>query len=705
MPEPRVEQVQHGVLDPADVEVHSPAGLAGHPVPLDGRIDESGVVGRVEVAQVVPARPGPLGHRVGLAPVAARAVAEVDGDVDPALGAGEGRFGWRGGVVVGDDDRLERLELGELDRQRRVRQRQREAVVVVDDRERLAPVALPAEEPVPQLVRDGAGTEAVGLEPFDDLGLGVVDVEPVEEPAVDRGPVTEEGLPVEVRGGLDGADDRQSELDRELPVALILARDRHDGAGAVPHEHVVGDEDRDRVPGERVPGVRAGEHAGLLASGGLTLEIGACRDERAVGADRGARCDVGAEDAPPRRGDFPLFLADGRARPVGRDDRVDEGMLGCEHEVGGAVDRVGAGGEDLDVEVGVSVDGEADRRAGAAPDPVPLHDLDRVGPVEQVEVGEEPVGVAGDAKHPLLEGPFEHGMVAPFAAPVGGDLLVGQDRPERRAPVDQRFFPVREPVRVDNEASGPVVELGPGSLIGVRAAARCSSPGLEGGDELGDGAGPVGVDVVPGVEDLQEDPLRPPVVGHVGGGDTATGVVPETQRAELAAHRGDVLLGRDLRMLAGLERVLLGGEPERVVAHRVEHVAARHPVEASEDVGADVPERVPDVEAGPARVREHVEGVELRTARDPVEALGQAPDRVRGPEGPVLVPVVLPLRLELVRQPRVVAMLRRLDSGGRFAHDRASVRRPDRPVRKQPFTATGDGDGSVFRCSTSPLVT
>ena len=99
VPEARVEQVQHGVLDAADVEVDA-ARVAGagrgagdrlgarpHPVGLVLGVDERRGVRRVEVAQVVPARPGPVGHRVRLAAVAAgaAAVAEVEVDVHPLV--------------------------------------------------------------------------------------------------------------------------------------------------------------------------------------------------------------------------------------------------------------------------------------------------------------------------------------------------------------------------------------------------------------------------------------------------------------------------------------------------------------------------------------------------------------------------------------------------------------------------------------------
>ena len=72
VPEARVQQVQHRVLDAAHIEVDT-AGIAGalrsHPVTLDVRVDELVLVGGIEVAQLVPARARPLRHRVRLAPV------------------------------------------------------------------------------------------------------------------------------------------------------------------------------------------------------------------------------------------------------------------------------------------------------------------------------------------------------------------------------------------------------------------------------------------------------------------------------------------------------------------------------------------------------------------------------------------------------------------------------------------------------------
>ena len=137
-------------------------------------------------------------------------------------------------------------------------------------------------------------------------------------------------------------------------------------------------------------------------------------------------------------------------------------------------------------------------------------------------------------------------------------------------------------------------------------SSRVLAPGIELGDQLGDRPRLVGGRVEPGVVDLQEDPLRPLVEVDVGGGEAAAGVVTEPQPAELAAEVDDVGLGAGARMGAGLHGVLLGGQPERVEAQRVQHVAAVHPEVAGVDVGGDVAQRVPDVQSLARRVREHV---------------------------------------------------------------------------------------------------
>ena len=157
VPEAGVQQVEHRVLHAADVQVH-PAGR--HPVPFHLRIDEGGVVGRVQVAQVIPARPGPLRHGVELAPVGPGAVTEVERDRAPARHPRQRRDRVRG-LVAGCRSGPEVGHLGQQHRQHVLGQRDR-PVLVVDDRERLTPVALPGEEPVTQPV---AAFPAAGAAP------------------------------------------------------------------------------------------------------------------------------------------------------------------------------------------------------------------------------------------------------------------------------------------------------------------------------------------------------------------------------------------------------------------------------------------------------------------------------------------------------------------------------------------------------------
>ena len=61
VPKPGIEQVQHGMLDAADVQVHR------HPVGFLLRIGKALVIVRINETQVVPARASPLRHGVGLA--------------------------------------------------------------------------------------------------------------------------------------------------------------------------------------------------------------------------------------------------------------------------------------------------------------------------------------------------------------------------------------------------------------------------------------------------------------------------------------------------------------------------------------------------------------------------------------------------------------------------------------------------------------
>ena len=154
------------------------------------------------------------------------------------------------------------------------------------------------------------------------------------------------------------------------------------------------------------------------------------------------------------------------------------------------------------------------------------------GQSSTVEIGDQPVGVRGDPHHPLLERPLVDREVAALAPAVGGDLFVGEHGAETRTPIDGRLGDVGEPVRVDQRA---LLRRGRARRTGCRRASAASR--LELAHELGDRAGAIGFVVVPRVVDLEEDPLRPPVVVDVGRGRAAARIVTEAERAHLALHR------------------------------------------------------------------------------------------------------------------------------------------------------------------------
>ena len=120
-------------------------------------------------------------------------------------------------------------------------------------------------------------------------------------------------------------------------------------------------------------------------------------------------------------------------------------MFGRQHHEGCTKQRVWSRGKHFDI---ASARRKAHTRAFAAANPVALHDLDRLGPVEAFEVVEQAVRICRDAHRPLPHVAFENGVVADVAAAVGGNFFVGQDGAETRAPVDGRIGQIGQAVVV-----------------------------------------------------------------------------------------------------------------------------------------------------------------------------------------------------------------------------------------------------------------
>jgi hypothetical protein len=96
-------------------------------------------------------------------------------------------------------------------------------------------------------------------------------------------------------------------------------------------------------------------------------------------------------------------------------------------------------------------------------------------------------------------------------------------------------------------------------------------------------------------------------------------------------------------VLARLDRVVLGRQAERVVAHRVDHLEAVAPAKVRDRVAERVVLQVPDVRL-PGRVREHLQHVVLGLRIVEARLAG-----VRHLPGALLLPDPLPAALDVVR--------------------------------------------------------
>ncbi len=117
-----------------------------------------------------------------------------------------------------------------------------------------------------------------------------------------------------------------------------------------------------------------------------------------------------------------------------------------------------------------------------------------------------------------------------------------------------------------------------------------------------------------GLQHLQEQPLVPLVVVGPAGGDLARPVDAEAQRLQLALHVLDVVVGPLRGRHAVRHGGVLGGQAERVPAHRLQHVVALHAHVARDHVADRVVAHMTHVQST-ARVREHAQAVVLRLRR------------------------------------------------------------------------------------------
>ncbi len=242
-------------------------------------------------------------------------------------------------------------------------------------------------------------------------------------------------------------------------------------------------------------------------------------------------------------------------------------MLGRDNGVAHAEKRIGAGGINGDIVIGIGLEG--DLCAVGAAYPVLLLGLDALDKVKLVEIVDKTVGVLGDAEHPLALLLADNVSAAALALALY-DLLVCEDALAARAPVD-----------------------GHSGLVG---------------------------EIV--LEKLEEYPLGPLVVGGVGGVDNAIPIEAEAEHLELLGEVFDVALGDYCGVDMVLDGEVLCGQTESIKAYREQDIVALHSLLAGDNVDSGVGARMADVQACCGGVRELYEAVELGLVRTCLGGIG-----------------------------------------------------------------------------------
>ena len=227
------------------------------------------------------------------------------------------------------------------------------------------------------------------------------------------------------------------------------------------------------------------------------------------------------------------------------------------------------------------IEREAHQHAFGAADPVALHQPHLVGPaIQRIERVQQFLRVFRDLEDPLVHlALFDHGAGAPAAAV--DHLLVGEHGHVDRIPVDLALL-----------------------AFGQTCAQK-----------------------------IQEHLLLMLVVGGVAGREFAGPVERQPDRLQLLFHCGDVVVGPRFRRDLAFNRGVFRRQPERIPAHRMQHVEALGTHEARQHVAQRIIADMPDMDA-PGRIREHLEHVIFRPRIV-----------VFGGEDRLFVPLALPARL------------------------------------------------------------
>ena len=210
----------------------------------------------------------------------------------------------------------------------------------------------------------------------------------------------------------------------------------HNRTSTVAHQHIVTNEDWDLLAVYRVGGISADEYTGLFLVF-LTLQLSLGRNVLQVSIDSILRIALAVG---------PLGV-DIRTVIFGACQFLHQLVLRSQHHVLSTKQGVRTRGKYADV---VALGIESNFCTAGTANPVALHGLDLVRPIQQLQIIQQAIGVRGNAHHPLAQVLAEDWEIAAVRTAISSNFLIRQNRTQTRAPVHGGVRQVNQAELIDS---------------------------------------------------------------------------------------------------------------------------------------------------------------------------------------------------------------------------------------------------------------
>ncbi len=311
-----------------------------------------------------------------------------------------------------------------------------------------------------------------------------------------------------------------------------MGRYTHDGAGAVICQDIIRNPDRCLFAVQRIHRIASGKLTGLvLVIHGHTIHIGLV----------GCHLHVALHCL--------TMLLSGQL--------LHHGMLRCQHKEGSTMQSVRSGCKHGQLLIRI-LDTEVHLCAVGAADPLGLHLLYLLRPVQLVQIIQKTIRIGCDLQHPLTQVLLGHRRAAALTLTVHY-LLIGETGLAAGAPIDREFL-----------------------LIGKSL-----------------------------LEHLHENPLGPLVELRICGIQLHIPVIERIDLLQLTLDVLHILLCGDGRMNAHLDGIVLSRKSEGIPAHGMDHILALDQLVTGPGIGDHIASPVSYMQAGARRIRKHIQTVVL----------------------------------------------------------------------------------------------